>query len=367
MSKVYTAPQKVKQTVATLTRVLIVDDSAYVRKMIRQMLCRSPLIEVVGTARNGREALEQIEQLQPDVVTLDLYMPDMDGVDFLKAQMSHRPIPVIVVSITQENGEEAIAALNAGAVDFVRKPTALGTEKLLEISNQLIHKIKEAAKLPLIDQPASWMLSPAPPSTLSPDHSRSSAFDIVVIGVSTGGPQALNYLIPQLPADFPLPIAIVLHLPVDYTQLFAQRLNQRSPLTVAEAQAGDLLQAGTVLIAPAGRHLSLKRQSDGKPDGKIVTHLDARPFDTLHRPAVDVLFRSAAEVYNDRVLGIVMTGMGNDGKAGAAWIKSAGGTIFTEAESSCVVYGMPRAVSEAGLSDRTIPLDQISNQILNMI
>jgi two-component system chemotaxis response regulator CheB len=180
--------------------------------------------------------------------------------------------------------------------------------------------------------------------------------DIVVIGISTGGPQALKRLIPVLPGDFPIPIAIVLHMPLGYTEAYAQRLNDASRLTVREAHEGDRLVPGTVLLAPAGQHLSFRRD----PDGSVVARLDSRPLDMPHQPSVDVLFQSASEIFRERVLGIVMTGMGSDGQQGAAWIKAQGGTIWTESEASCVVYGMPRSVVEAGLSDRSLALDEVA-------
>ncbi len=342
-------------------RVLVVDDSAYVRKVVKQMLSRSPFIEVVGIARDGLEALEMVEQLQPDVVTLDLIMPNKDGVDFVREQMARRPVPIIVVSIASEGGEQTLAALDAGAVDFVQKPTALATEKIFEIGDELIAKVKAAANVPLNRLPSVPVKqnAAAPPIPVP----RSGGIDLVVIGISTGGPQALSFLIPQLPANLPVPVAIVLHMPVGYTELYARRLDQLSALKVIEAREGDVAMPGVVLLAPAGRHLTFVRQADGK----VVAHLDARPFDTLHRPAVDVLFQSAAEVFDDRVLGVVMTGMGSDGKQGAAWIKSRGGSIFTEAEETCVVYGMPRSVVEAGLSDKSVPLHEMAQAILEKL
>ena len=345
-----------------LIRVLIVDDSAYVRKVVKQMLSRSPFIEVIGIARDGQEALEMVEKLNPDVVTLDLIMPQMDGVEFLNVQMKRRPIPVVIVSIASEDGELVLAALDAGAVDFVQKPTALATEKIFEISNELIAKVKTAAHVPLthipIQQDSQKALSP-----LQKRMNHIGGIDIVVIGISTGGPQALTSLIPILPADFPIPIAIVLHMPVGYTEMYARRLNEISLLNVMEAKEGVFVSPGSVFIAPAGRHLTFQRQTNGA----VVTHLDARPFDSLHRPSVDVLFESAAEIYRDRTLGIVMTGMGSDGKQGSAWIKSHGGMIFTESEETCVVYGMPRAVLEAGLSDKSYPLYNMAKAILEIV
>lgn len=353
-----------------LVRVLVVDDSAYVRKVVKQMLSRSPFIEVIGAAHNGKEALEMVEQLKPDVVTLDLIMPNMNGIEFLREQMKRCPVPTIVVSIASESGTMALEALDAGAVDFVQKPTALATEKVFEIGDELIQKVKAAANVRLSHLPAaiasegisSNSVSPRT-STLKVQKTSSTSVDIVVLGISTGGPQALSFLIPQLPEDLAVPVAIVLHMPIGYTEMYARRLNEICSLKVIEAREGDAVEPGVVLIAPAGRHLSFIRQ----PDGKVVTHLDARPFDTLHRPSVDVLFQSAAEVYGDRVLGVVMTGMGSDGKQGAAWIKSHGGTIFTEAEESCVVYGMPRSVVEASLSDKSVPLDRMASAILEAL
>ena len=346
-----------------VVKVLVVDDSAYVRKVVKQMLSRSPFIEVVGTARDGAEALDLVEQLNPDVVTCDLIMPVMNGVEFLQEQMRRRPVPVVVMSIANEGGEQALAALDAGAVDFVQKPTALATEKIFEVGDNLIAKIKAAASVPMArlqsvlsyeGQASGQTISVAPHAGL---------VDIVVLGISTGGPQALKYLIPQLPEDFPVPLAIVLHMPVGYTEMYARKLDEISRLEVVEAREGDLLSSGRVLLAPAGRHLTFRREDDQR----VVAHLDARPFDTLHRPSVDVMFQSAADIFGGRVLGVVMTGMGSDGKQGTAWIKSQGGLVFTEAEETCVVYGMPGSVVEAGLSDQSVPLDRMAQAILEVV
>jgi two-component system, chemotaxis family, protein-glutamate methylesterase/glutaminase len=336
-----------------IVRVLVVDDSAYVRKVIRQMLSRSPFIDVVGSARDGREALELTAELKPDVITCDLIMPELDGVGFIREQMGRRPVPIVVVSIASESGELVLSALDAGAIDFVQKPTALATDRLLEITDDLIDKVKTASAARPI------MTHPAPPPPL-PLPVSSNTFDIVVIGVSTGGPQALKALIPKLPSGFPVPIAIVLHMPVGYTELYARKLDEQSQLTVVESQGAELVTAGHVYIAPAGRHLTLRRNAAGQ----VTTQLDVRPIDTPHRPSVDALFQSAAEIYGSRVLGIVMTGMGSDGRDGAAWIKAKGGTVLTEAEQSCVVYGMPRSIVEAGLSDGAIALDRMVETLL---
>ena len=339
-------------------RVLVIDDSAYVRKVVREILSRSPFVEVVGTARDGREALNLVEELNPDVVTCDLMMPELDGVGFVREQMQRRPLPIVIMSIANETAEAALTALDAGAIDFVQKPTALASEKIFEVSAELIEKVKAAGQISLNRIPIP--LAPAR-ATIEPivKITGSHSVDIVVIGVSTGGPQGLKRLIPRLPEDFPVPVVMVMHMPVGYTAMYAAKLNELSQLEVSEAAAGAEVKPGRVFLAPAGRHLSMKRDANGK----VVTHLDAKPFNTLHRPAVDVLFQSAAEVYGKRVLGVVLTGMGSDGREGAAWIKSQGGLVFTEAESSCVVYGMPSVVVEAGLSDKSVALDEMARAI----
>ncbi len=343
-----------------IVKVLIVDDSAYVRKVVSQMLSRSPFIEVVGTARDGREALELVEQTLPDVVTCDLNMPEMDGVTFVREQMARRPLPILIISVANGSGEQVLAALEAGAVDFLQKPTALASDRLLDMSEELVQKVKAAAGAPvgrgvpaLAGVPSGLALRPRPGA---------HEVDVVVIGVSTGGPQGLKLVIPRLPADFAVPVAMVLHMPIGYTEMYAAKLNEISPLTVKEAAEGDEVTAGVVLLAPAGRHLTFRRDR-----ARIVAHLDLRPLDTPHRPAVDVLFQSAADVFGSRTLGVVMTGMGADGRAGAAWIKARGGRILTQGEESCVVYGMPRSVVEAGLSDASVPIEGLADAILEQI
>ena len=346
-----------------ILRVLVVDDSAYVRKVVREILSRSPFVEVVGTARDGREALDLVEQLEPDVVTCDLIMPELDGVGFVREQMQRRPVPIIIMSVAKETAAAALTALDLGAIDFVQKPTALASEKIFEVSAELIEKVKAAGSIALnriATAPSPTSTAVSEPETQVPG---SHSVDLVVIGISTGGPQALKRLIPQLPKDFPVPVAMVMHMPVGYTEMYAAKLNELSRLEVREAAEGDEVKPGYVFLAPAGRHLTLKRDASGK----VITHLDAKPFDMLHRPAVDVLFKSAAEVYGNRVLGVVMTGMGSDGKQGAAWIKSQGGLVFTEAESSCVVYGMPCVVVEAGLSDKSVALEDMAHAIMEVV
>jgi two-component system chemotaxis response regulator CheB len=339
-------------------RVLVVDDSAFVRKVVSQMLSRSPFIEVVGIAHDGKEALDQVAELKPDVVTLDLNMPGLDGIGFLREQMKRRPVPVVICSIADESGESALEALSAGAVEFIQKPTALATEKVYEIADELIAKVKAAAGVKL----KAVRDTPPAPITLPRAAQTASQTDIICIGISTGGPQALRHLIPQLPADFPVPILMVLHMPVGYTEMYANRLNAISALDVIEAKGGEEVKPGCVYLAPAGKHMTIRAEGE-----RIVTHLDRQPLATAHRPSVNVLFESCADVYGARALGVIMTGMGDDGMIGSAHIKAQGGRILTEAEESCVVYGMPRAVTEAGLSDRSATLERIASTLMEML
>jgi two-component system, chemotaxis family, protein-glutamate methylesterase/glutaminase len=314
---------------------------------------------VIGTARDGKEALELAASLKPDVVTCDLNMPEMDGVSFVRQQMATRPVPIVIISVASPSGEQVLAALEAGAVDFLQKPTALATERLLDVADELVAKVKAAATAQL------WRVSPVTAARVAvapPLGVNARLTDILLIGISTGGPQALKTLVPRLPADFPVPVAMVLHMPVGYTELYAKKLDELSHLRVKEAAEGDEIAAGTAYLAPAGRHLSFRRAG-----ARVVAHLDVRPLDTAHRPAVDVMFQSAADIYGARVMGVVMTGMGSDGRDGAAWIKARGGQILTEAERSCVVYGMPRSVVEAGLSDASASLEDMFDVILERL
>jgi two-component system, chemotaxis family, protein-glutamate methylesterase/glutaminase len=339
-----------------IIRVLVVDDSAFVRKTLRELLEASPFIEVVGTARDGLDGLEKVGELSPDVITLDLIMPHLDGVGFLRKLMEWRPTPTVVVSIASEDGEQALSALDAGAIDVVQKPTALASERLKEVAADLVAKVRAAAEArPPIARAG------APPA-IGETAPRSSSFKMMVIGASTGGPQALRELIPRLPGDLPVPVAIVLHMPVGYTQLFAERLNAVSQMEVIEAQEGDVVRPGRVLVAPAGRHLTFRQVGES-----VVCHLDAKPLDTAHRPSVDVLFSSAAGIFGANTLAVLLTGMGSDGTEGAGRIRAAGGVVLAESEESCVVYGMPRSAADAGFVDRLVPLSRMHTVVLNSI
>jgi two-component system chemotaxis response regulator CheB len=343
-------------------RVLVVDDSAFARKVIREVLSASPDIEVVAIARDGLDALEKIAEFAPDVVTLDLVMPNLDGVGVLHALQARSPRPaVVIVSMTDEDSELGTQALAAGAFDVVKKPTALAIDRLYELSDELRAKVLAAAR-PSPGNPvasAADLPLPHPPPIVGAGRTR-----LLVIGASTGGPQALAYLIRALPVDFPVPIAVVLHIPPGYTDAFARRLDSDCPLDVLEAREGLPIRTGQVVIGRAGMHFAFAPSVSGQG---LIAKLDVGPLDTPHRPSVDVLFRSAAEHAGAGALGVVLTGMGSDGLAGSRAIRGAGGRILTEAEVSCVVYGMPRSVFEAGLATAQAPLQAMPSLILKSL
>ncbi|MDB4990857.1 MAG: cheB [Myxococcaceae bacterium] len=332
---------------SNLIRVLIVDDSAFARKVLREVLTQSPLIEVVGIARDGLEALEKFGELKPDVVTLDLVMPNLDGLGVLDALPMADRARVLVVSTVASESDLAISALERGAFDLVTKPTALATARLYEMGSELILKIKAAAL-------AKVGRATAPVARERPTLHRAPR-KLVVIGTSTGGPQALTRVLTSLPADFPLPIAVALHIPAGYTDALARRLNQAAKIEVVEAENGVELRPGRAVIARGGLHLRL--QSHGE---SLTGWLSSVPSDSVHFPSVDVLFESAVEQCGGGVVGVVLTGMGDDGRKGAAAIHRAGGLVITESASSCVVYGMPRAVVESGLSNAEVSLEGLA-------
>ena len=347
---------------AALIRVLVVDDSAFARKVLRETLSASPRIQVVDIARDGLEALEKIAELKPDVVTLDLVMPHLDGIGVLQALQAVAGAPrVIVVSTSDAESELGIKALAGGAVDLVQKPTALATDRLYELSAELLRKVETAATA---KPRPPFTSAPKPPAaaTAGAPTAETAGGRVLVIGTSTGGPQALTRLLSALPADFPLPVAVVVHIPPGYTQALARRLDQVSALSVVEAWGGVELLPGQAIVARAGMHLRLERQGE-----RAFARLDLRPIGTPHRPSVDVLFQSAAVEFGAGALGVVLTGMGDDGLLGARAIRDAGGKILVESESSCVVYGMPRCVREAGLAEAEAPLESMAAEILRRI
>ena len=335
-------------------RVLVVDDSALMRKLIPQMLEGDEAIEVVGTAMDGSFCLKKIEELKPDVVTLDLEMPGMNGIDTLKEIMRRNPVPVIVFSShSTEGASVTMKALGLGAFDFVTKPKDTSAH-MIETARELSAKVKAAADCKLKPR----ILAGAPARAEKVAAPAGAPNKIVGIGVSTGGPQALEYVLSQLPGDFAGAITVVQHMPDGFTDMFARRLDEVCPLRVKEAQSGDLLLPGRVLICPGSRHMKVKRL----PLGDIAV-LSDEPRVNGHRPSVDVLLRSVAEEFRSNAVGVLMTGMGDDGAEGLGAVKREGGMTIAQSEESCVVYGMPKAAIERGYAIRVVGLDTMGSTL----
>ncbi len=342
-------------------RVLIVDDSVVIRRLVSDVLAADPSVEVVGTANNGRMALDRVAELKPDAVTMDVEMPVMDGIQAVRALRRTNPrLPIVMFStLTERGGAATLDALAAGASDYVTKPSNVGsiTESQQSIRDQLIPKLKALAGARRVIGAPVPLPPPAPPKV--PRKARSQPFSVLAIGCSTGGPDALARVLPLLPADLGVPVVVVQHMPPLFTRLLAQRLDGSCALSVSEAQAGDTVTAGRVLIAPGGQHLEVHRSGVS-----VVARLTDAPPENFCRPAVDVLFRSVARVYGERALGVVLTGMGRDGEKSSREIRDGGGEVFAQDEASSVVWGMPGAVAQAGQADRIVPLDRMASEII---
>lgn len=358
-------------------RVLIVDDSIFMRKALEGMLSSEDDIEVVGMANNGEEAVEMAAKLKPDIVTMDIEMPRMDGITALEHIMKKEPVPVVMVSsLTKEGAEATLRALDLGAVDFISKSDK-GFSGANGIENDLKSKIRKFAgnksmmKLltPKKFSPASFKLdrpsisfsggSAAASSQRKVINRKNSEVRLIAIGTSTGGPQSLQKVIPLLPADLNVPVVVTQHMPPNFTQSLANRLDSLSKLSVVEAKEKDKLEPGVVYIAKGGMHLTFKKVGTG-----VYTDLSPEPSNYFNIPSVDVMVSSATEVYGSECLGVIMTGMGSDGTNGLKELKKAGGTVIAQNEASCIVYGMPRAVVEAGIADEIVPLEEISGRIV---
>lgn len=336
-------------------RVLVVDDSALMRKLIPKILERDESIEVVGTAMDGNFGLKKIEELAPQVITLDLEMPGLNGIDTLKEIMRRWRLPVIVVSSHSTAGASiTLKALGLGAFDSVAKPTDLSA-RMPEIAAELIGKIKAAAQSnnfrPNLMPEGTRGLKARTQGAATPTR-------IIAIGVSTGGPNALQYLFSQLPPEFPGSILVVQHMPEGFTEMFARRLDETCSVRVKEAQSGDLLLAGRVLICPGNRHLKVKKL----PLGNVAVLSEGPPVQG-HRPSVDVLFRSMAQEFGEQSVAVIMTGMGEDGAAGMGEVRAAGGVTIAQSEESCVVYGMPKAAIDRGFVTRVVHLEELPNTL----
>jgi two-component system chemotaxis response regulator CheB len=341
-------------------RVLIVDDSMVIRSVLSELLQSDPAIEIAGTASNGKVALSLIPQVKPDLVTLDFEMPGMDGLETLARIRSLSPkLPVIMFSSFTEHGAAVtLEALARGATDYVTKPTqASGIEGARQrVRDDLIPKIKSLCMM------RNSGPSPVPIATASPRRGARVPIEIVAIGTSTGGPNALAELIPQLPASFPVPIVIVQHMPPIFTRRLAERLDALTPLHVNEAQEGKKLAPGQIWIAPGDYHMNVARTA-----GDVVLTMNQRPPEQGCRPAVDVLFRSVAGAFGAHVLAVVLTGMGADGRNGAQAVREAGGEVIVQDEATSVIWGMPGSVVAAGYADRICPLPLIVPEVVRRV
>ncbi|ACL22161.1 response regulator receiver modulated CheB methylesterase [Desulfitobacterium hafniense DCB-2] len=380
--------------------VLIVDDSPFMRLTLQKILSQDPEIKVLDTARDGKEGIEKLQALRPQVVTMDIEMPQIDGLQALGEIMRWQPTPIIILSaLTTEGAQASVKALEAGAFDVVAKPSGGPGADIQALARDLIDKVKAAAQVNLGRlgkkgavsriSPASgsrppWTAGAASENTnrLSSLGSTSSTLgsakgrsldsgealpkypvEIVAIGTSTGGPSALQAVLTQLPGNLPVPVLVAQHMPPGFTAPLAQRLNGMSPLTIREGVHGEALKAGTIYFAPAGKQMQV--QSRGS---QLILHIgDESPITTLYHPSVDVMFMSLAKEVGKGTLGVVMTGMGNDGLRGMREIKERGGYAIAEAEETCVVYGMPRAIVDAGLANRVAPLGEIARHIVECV
>ncbi|EOD80169.1 Chemotaxis response regulator protein-glutamate methylesterase CheB [Grimontia indica] len=374
-------------------KVLVVDDSSFFRRRVSEIINGDPRLQVIDCAVNGKEAVEKAAQLKPDVITMDIEMPVMDGITAVREIMQSNPTPILMFSsLTHDGAKATLDALDAGALDFLPKKfedIARNRDEAVSLLQQRVSEIARkrafmrrpapsakpataaptaapAARAPVRPATGGSTAAPAPTAPATRPASAAARFkasgkryQLVAIGTSTGGPVALQKVLTGLPANFPMPIVLIQHMPSTFTAAFAQRLNGLCKITVKEAQDGDPLQPGTAYLAPGGMQMMI----DGRPGAARVKIIDGG--DRMnYKPCVDVTFGSAAKVYNDKVLSMVLTGMGADGRDGARLLKQQGSTVWAQDEESCVVYGMPQAVAKAGISTEDLPLDRITERIL---
>ncbi len=341
-------------------KVLVVDDSAFMRKALSMMLESDPEIEVVATARDGSEAIDKIKTLKPDIVTLDVEMPRMDGLTALKIIMKECPLPVLMVSsLTTEGAKVTLEALKLGAVDFIPKQLSYVSLDIVKIKDELIQKVKSIVNSKFIRRKIyKYEVESIGKEKFKPVKKE---FELVAIGVSTGGPVSLQEVLSKIPADFPVGIVIAQHMPPNFTRLLAERLNSISKIEVREASDGDVVRAKLALVAQGGRNLIFEKNGGDK----IVRIVDFP--DTLYKPSVDLMMSSASDVFGDKVLGVIMTGMGKDGLEGLRKVKEKGGYVIAQDEETSVVWGMPKAVVDAGLADSILPLEKIGEAISRVV
>jgi two-component system chemotaxis response regulator CheB len=345
-------------------KVLVVDDSVVIRRMLTDVLSADPGIEVVGHASNGRLAVQKLTQVQPDVVVMDVEMPEMNGIEALvEMRKTHRRLPIIMFStLTTQGGAATLDALAKGATDYVAKPANVGSVQLAiaKVRDELVPKVRALGGAPHEhDAPQRAATTPVPRIATRVAPASAARVDVLTIGVSTGGPNALAELIPALPGDLGIPVLIVQHMPPLFTQLLAERLDRESALHVVEGAAGVAVVPNTVYIAPGDYHMTVSGVA-----GAVRLHTNQNPPENSCRPAVDVLFRSVASVYGSNVLGLVLTGMGKDGLRGSEVLCEAGGQVIAQDEATSVVWGMPGFVARAGLASAVLPLDAIAAEIV---
>jgi two-component system, chemotaxis family, protein-glutamate methylesterase/glutaminase len=352
-----------------LINVMVVDDSAFMRRAITTMLENEPDIKVIATARSGEEAITKALQINPDVITMDVEMPGMGGLEAVRQIVADHRIPIIMCSsLTREGAETTFRALELGAVDFIAKPDAAYVN-ITDVARDLIAKIRAISRRgaqPIVHAPppipeATRIVAPPPVAAPARPLPASTHYECVAIGTSTGGPVALSHVVPMLPANFPLPVLIVQHMPMGFTRPLADRLNASSKLTVHEASHGMLLQAGMALVVPSGRQVELHRRG-----GETEVRLVSDDGSSLHVPSVDVMTEQVAAAYGAAAIAVILTGMGQDGVRGLRKIKDLGGYVIGQNEATCVVYGMPRAAAKEGLVDRELPLDAISPALIEL-
>lgn len=367
-----------------MIKILVVDDSGFFRRRIGEMLGADPNLEVIGFARTGEESITLTKQLKPDVITMDIEMPGMNGIEATRRIMAEQPTPVIMFSsLTTEGAQSTFDALDAGALDFLPKRFQDIAKDIDEARIVLCDRVravartrvsKSAAAAPAPAAKPKPVATPRPaavakePRTESVNEkpavirSRHGKISLVAIGTSTGGPVALQNVLTKIPADFPLPIVIVQHMPATFTPTFAQRLNTQCAITVKEAQDGDRLEAGVALLAPGGKQMLIKANGNGA----FIKIEESEPSLT-YKPSVDITFRSVSKVFPDNTLAIIMTGMGADGREGCRELKTHGSEVWAQDEQSCVVYGMPAAVVDAGLTDEVLDVDHIGAHIVKRV
>jgi len=349
--------------------VLIVDDSAFMRKSLSIMLESDPGITVIGTARNGQEGVELANKLRPDVITLDIEMPIMDGLTALKKIMAECPTSVIMVSsLTTEGAQATLKALEYGAVDFIPKEMSFVSVNITKIKDDLITKVKEISRTKLLKARLDRIKSISPKPAVRPrvttylQELPKIGYRAIALGISTGGPFTLQKVLPLLSEKISIPIFIVQHMPPKFTKSLAERLNGLCKLPVKEAEDGEQVKNGTIYIAPGGFHMKFK----GTNPNSVTIKITPDPNDTLHRPSVDVMMESALDIYGKYTLGVIMTGMGKDGYEAVKKLKSLNGYSIAQDEESCVVYGMPKAIVDAGLADVVLPAEKIP-EVINKV